>query len=218
MRKCSYTIGGPMRATPVLLFSLTAILLSSCRFVAMGVNPSETRSPASIELNNQPLPTHINSAAGFSLTWQASGDEDVVSVQESSDGITWHEITAISIKSSSVTIDPNDVSLPDGDVKLRVQVGETLIDLGSVTVDRTPPVVSTTLDVGGTNGLYFGCPAAMSFFGSATDNLIKHRHHLHNFGRPRSVRAFWVSRWHKLSPVREGARNTLPCLNHLQSN
>lgn len=160
-----------MRATQILLFSLTAILLSSCRFVAMGVNPSETRSPASIELNNQPLPTHINSAAGFSLTWQASGDEDVVSVQESSDGITWHEITAISTKSSSVTIDPNDVSLPDGDVKFRVQVGETLIDLGSVTVDRTPPVVSTTLDTGDTNGLYFGCTADKSFFGSATDNL-----------------------------------------------
>jgi len=160
------------KITTAVALILISTGLTGCRFGAVETLPSSGGVPASIEIDNQaPMPTYINSGSGFTVSWQASGDEDVVSVQESSDGITWNEIATVSTLAGSAAVDPNDVSLPDGDVKFRLQVGETLIDLGSVTVDRTPPVVSATLGGGGPNGLYFGCPAAMSLFGSATDNL-----------------------------------------------
>lgn len=113
------------KITTAVSLILISTGLTGCRFGAVEARPSSGGVPASIEIDNQaPLPAYINSGSGFTASWQASGDEGVVSVQESSDGITWNEIASVSTLAGSAAVDPNDV-----------------------------------------------CPAPMSLFTSATDNL-----------------------------------------------
>lgn len=151
-----------------------ALSLSGCRFVAVDKLDGSSRAPtpASIELTDQnPVPAVVMSTTGFAISWQASGDEDFISVQESTDGVTWSEITSVSTLSGTITIDPDDISLPDGEIEFRLQLRDEFIGLGSARVDRSPPVLATQFPGGMANGVFIGCGPALSSFVAATDNL-----------------------------------------------
>ena len=127
--------------TRTLLFPIVvvaALTQFGCGFALLDTKKPHKTPP--LEVDPASVPAIVGDGAQAEIIWASDDSDETVAVSVSTDGTDWVQVGEVPVNDQRYIFRAEDVLTPDGHYLIRITTPSQSIDLGTVKIDRTPPV------------------------------------------------------------------------------
>lgn len=127
--------------TRTLLFPIVvvaALTQFGCGFALLDTTKPLKTPP--LEVDPASVPAIVGDGAQAEIIWASDDSDETVAVSVSTDGTDWVQVGEVPVNDQRYIFRAEDVLTPDGHYLIRITTPSQSIDLGTVKIDRTPPV------------------------------------------------------------------------------
>ncbi len=121
---------------------IAALMPLGCAFQPIGfLSGSKSIKSPPLAVDENSVPSVIGGSDQASIIWQADESDESAEISVSLDGVIWTAIGTVPVNDHGYSVVAGDLLLADGVYNLRLTTPSQSFDLGTVTIDKTAPVV-----------------------------------------------------------------------------